>query len=110
MVALAIKGRLGAEGLSRLTRGERRAAPSVPCAAAAPPLRLPILMAIDEGKIEPSSFAKGINVHDHPSISVYGETHIVARLQSLQQCRGSDHEAHFHHRRHEALDLLVGKD
>ena len=62
------------------------------------------------GKIEPSSFAKGSDVDDHPFVGVYGETHVIARLESLQQCRGSDHEAHFHHRRHEVLDLLVGKD
>ncbi len=59
-------------------------APSVPRAAAAAPLWLPILMAIDEGKIEPSSFAKGSDVDDHPFVGVYGETYVVTRLESPQ--------------------------
>ena len=67
-------------------------------------------MAIDKRKMEPSSFAKGSDVDDHPFVGVYGETYVVTRLESLQQCRGSDHETHFHHWRHEALDLIVGED
>ena len=55
-----------------------------------------------------ASLAKGSDVDDHSFVAIDGEPHVITRPEALQQCRGSDHEAHFHHACHEPLDLLVG--
>ncbi len=42
--------------------------------------------------------AKGNLVDDRAFVGIDGEAHLVGRFDSLKQRRGSDHEAHLHHR------------